>query len=51
MEILEINKEQLRVFYSGTYWDAKLLKRDINTIKQGDKLKIVKVHGNILEID
>jgi len=51
VEILEINKQQLRVFYRGTYWDAKLLRRDINAVKQGDKLKIVKVHGNILELD
>ena len=51
VEIVEIDQQHLRVFYSGTYWDAKLLKRDIASIKKGDKLKIVKVHGNILEID
>ena len=51
VEVSEINHDKLRVKYSGSYWDAKLAKKDSRTLKVGDILTITKYHNNEFEID
>ena len=50
VEVVEIYPDRLRVRYSGTYWDARPVDKDINTIKVGDKLIITHYHNNQFEV-
>ena len=49
VEVVEIHPHNLRVFYSGTHWDARTT--NIAEIKIGDKLKITKFSNNELEVE
>jgi membrane protein implicated in regulation of membrane protease activity len=51
VEVIEILDNKLRVAYSGSYWNAKLAKKDITNIKVGDTLTIIKYNNNELELD
>lgn len=52
VEVLEINAQQIKVAYSGSYWNAKLKNKDqIGQIAVGTKLKITKFNNNELEVD
>ena len=51
VEVIEILDNKLRVTYSGSYWNAKLAKKDIKNINVGDTLVIVKYNNNELELD
>jgi membrane protein implicated in regulation of membrane protease activity len=51
VEVIEIGNNKLRIKYSGSYWDAKLMHKDISEIKVGDILKIAKYHNNEFFID
>ena len=51
VKVIEILDNKLKVAYSGSYWNAKLTKKDLNSIKVGDTLVIVKYNNNELELD
>lgn len=51
VEISEITHDQLRVKYSGSYWTARLAKKNPATVKVGDILRITRYHNNEFEID
>ena len=51
VEVVEILSSSVRIKYSGSYWNAKLAKKNISEIKVGDILMITKYHNNEFEID
>lgn len=48
-EVMEVSKNEIRVLYSGSYWNATLRSRD--TIEVGDTVKIVEFSNNMLVVD
>ena len=51
VEVIEVLDNKLRVAYSGSYWNARLVNKEIKNIKIGDILTIIKYNNNELEID
>lgn len=51
VEIIEINKNNIRVLYSGSYWNAYLKAPTNKQLTIGDKLVITKFSNNNLEVD
>ena len=51
VEVIEISNNKLRIKYSGSYWDAKLMHKEISEIKIGDTLTITKYHNNEFFVD
>lgn len=49
VEVIEVDGIHLKVFYSGTYWDA--LSTRTESINKGDKLKIVKFTNHQLNVE
>ncbi|MFN8771286.1 MAG: NfeD family protein [Neisseriaceae bacterium] len=51
VEVVEITKNNIRVLYSGSYWNAHLKTFTNRKLHVGDKLIITKFSHNNLEID
>lgn len=49
VEVIEVDGIHLKVFYSGTYWDA--VSTHVEAINKGDKLKIVKFTNHQLNVE
>jgi membrane protein implicated in regulation of membrane protease activity len=49
VKVIEIDGDNFRVAYSGSYWDAYLVNKSI-AVKIDDQLVINAVHGNVLEL-
>jgi membrane protein implicated in regulation of membrane protease activity len=50
VKVVEVNANNLRVEYSGSFWNAKLKNKNI-TVNPGDSLIITNFTNNELEVD
>ena len=48
-EVVEVSTNNVRVLYSGSYWDAAII--NDGNIKMGDMVKIVKFSNSLLTVE